>query len=102
MYIRRGREETEPPEIYRDPLRIRLDIERIKREIETTSEAVNIRGLLLEMLTDKRRGEPEKLIPELYFVIEEAEAALVSMNKLKEELLELEEELKRSVCRMKM
>ena len=61
---------------------------------------MNLRSLLLDIITDKRKKEPKKLISELYLAIEEAEQTLELLNSLKEELSELEEELKITVCEM--
>ena len=102
MYVRRSPEELSPPELYRTPREIRADMERISLEIEKTSMAVNVRALLLEMLSDNRKTKPERLIPELYRAIEEADAALSSLKELKEELSELERELSESLCRLRV
>jgi len=102
MYIRRGPEANVPPGLYRSPREIRADMERISSEIEKTSEAVNVRSLLLEILADNRKREPERLIPELYRAIEEADAALASLKELKEELTLLNNELSESICRLRV
>ena len=63
---------------------------------------MNVRSLLLEILADNRKREPERLIPELYRAIEEADAALASLKELKEELTLLNTELSESICRLRV
>lgn len=87
-----------PPRIYRTPGEIRRDISEISEKIEATSEMLNIRALLVDMLMSERSDSPEKLIPDLEEAISEAREALVNMKRLKDELTSLEEELGEVKC----
>ena len=82
-----------PARIYRSPAEIRNDIYKITSRIRETNSMLNIRELLVNILTSERANSPERLIPELKEAILEAEEALVSLKQLKEELSSLNEEL---------
>jgi hypothetical protein len=83
-----------PPRIYRTPREIRRDICAISERVRETSEMLNIRSLLTEIIMNERLDTPEKLLPELEATIEEAKSALREMTLLSEELSMLEEELR--------
>ena len=82
-----------PASIYRTPAEIKDDIRKISYAIKETSSMLNIRDLLVNILTSEFADKPERLIPELEEAISEARWALDSLNKLKEELDSLEDEL---------
>ena len=82
-----------PASIYRTPAEIKEDIRKISVSIKETSAMLNIRDLLVNILTSELASKPEKLIPELEDAIAEARWALDSLSKLKEELDSLEDEL---------
>ena len=82
-----------PASIYRTPAEIRDDIQKISFAIKETSTMLNIRDLLVDILTTGPLDEPEVLIPELEEAISAARWALDSLNELKEELDLLEDEL---------
>ena len=98
MIIKGSIESGLPTRIYRSLGEIRWDINVIKERIDNTDEQLNIRSLLLELLSGAKYSNPEVLIPELYEAITEANEALLSLQKLKEELLALEEELEETKC----
>lgn len=81
-----------PPRIYRTPAEIRRDIEEISERIESANESLNIRSLITELLCGGEEP-PERLIPELYEVVSEANAALSALEELNAELDALREEL---------
>lgn len=83
-----------PARLYREPCEIRDDIKAITLKIEETSSMLNIRELLLNILMSERASLPEKIIPELWDAINEANLALSSLRELKEELDSLEDELR--------
>ena len=83
-----------PPRIYRSPEEIRRDIRNISVRIQETSSMLNIRELLINILTSERADKPEKLIPILEQTVEEARCALDTLSRLKDELTMLEEELR--------
>ena len=93
MYRTFDTENGIPARIYRTPRAIKEDIKKISSEIKETSSMLNIRELLVNILTSERANSPERLIPELKEAILEAEEALVSLKQLKEELSSLNEEL---------
>ena len=83
-----------PPRLYRTPGEIKSDIKKISASIEETSSMLNIRELLINILMSERTASAEKLIPELWDAINEANLALTSLHELKEELDSLEDELR--------
>ncbi len=83
-----------PVRIYRTPAEIRGDISRIKEKIGETVSMLNIRSILVEILSDSTLGSPEKLIPELEYAISEAGDALRTMKELDTELKSLKLELR--------
>ena len=87
-----------PPRIYRTPGEIRRDIFEISEKIESTSDMLNIRALLVDMLMSDRADTPETLIPDLEEAIAEARDALESLKRLNRELELLEEELEEVRC----
>lgn len=90
-----------PPRIYRLPAEIKRDIMDIRRRIEETADMINVRSLLIDILVGDSESEPERLIPELYDAIVEANTALGRLGELKEELSLLEEELGEVRCMLK-
>lgn len=87
-----------PPRVYRTAAEIRRDIAQISDKIEETSEMLNIRALLVDMLMSERVDNPESFIPDLEEAIGEAREALYGLKQLKEELISLEEELGEVRC----
>lgn len=87
-----------PTRIYRSLSEIKRDINLIKERIFLTDERINIRALLLELLSSARCFSPEVLIPELKEAIDEANDALELLLRLREELSALEEEMEETVC----
>ena len=98
MVIQGSIESGVPTRIYRSLGEIRRDINRIKEGIVVTNDQLNIRSLLLEVLSGAEYSSPELLIPELYEAIAEAKDALSVLTGLKEELSTLEEELEETRC----
>ena len=84
-----------PPTLYRTPREIRRDISAIKEKINEINERMNLRTLLMDILSDDRTvREPEFWIPELTEALREAAKAQESLLSLERELTELDEELK--------
>lgn len=90
------------PTIYRSPEEIRLDIYEAKLAIENINERLNIRSLMLEIISEEDELTPHEIIPTLESMINEAENALAELGELREELSELEEELYEVKCEMGM
>ena len=87
-----------PARIYRTPGEIREEMARIVEAINEVSHTLNIRELLMNILTSELKDDPEKLIPELEDTIGEAKEALSRMKELEEELGILREELCEVKC----
>lgn len=88
------------PRIYRSPSEIKKDIKKIGEEIDETLSMINIRSLLIDILSGDNAASPEKLIPDLEEAITEAREALGKLRGLKEELCMLEEELEETRCKL--
>ena len=86
--------EGEPIRIYRHPRDIRGDIAKIKDKIAETDNMINVRSLLLDALSEIAEGDPDKWLPEIEEIVEDARATLEDLRSLETTLKELEEELK--------
>lgn len=80
--------------VYRSPVEIRRDIERISAAIADTNGRLEPRALLIDMLDEGRGRDPRELVISLEEAAGEARQALNSLNRLLDELSELEEELR--------
>ena len=85
--------EGEPARLYRSPERIREDILVIRKKIESVDSMLNIRTILTDVIDKYAAGDPEKWIPALALIVEDAEETLDSLKKLRENLDQLTEEL---------
>lgn len=84
-----------PPTLYRTTGEIRRDIVLIKEKIKDINERLNLRTLLMDILSDERTVcEPGYWIPELSAALREASDAQMRLLGLEEELTALHEELK--------
>lgn len=86
------------PRIYRMPSEIKTDIKKITERIDEACAMLNIRSLLVEILSSERADSPEKLIPDLEEAVFEARCALDKLRGLEEELAALEDELEDTRC----
>ena len=86
--------EGEPARLYRTPGEIRRDINTIKTKIEETGNMLNIRNILTEMISECAVGDPERWLPALRDIVDEAEDTLDMLKEFKETLDELMRELK--------
>ncbi len=91
-----------PPRIYREPDEIRLDIYEVRLAIEKINARLNIRGLMLEIITDEEKLSPSEVVTSLETMLAEAEDALSELNELRLELSRLEEELYDVKCEMQI
>ena len=85
--------EGEPMRLYRSPERIREDICDIRTRIESVDSKLNVRNILTAIIDEVAEGNPERWIPALWAILEDAEETLKSLNSLKESLDILGEEL---------
>ena len=87
-----------PIRLYRSPVEIKQDISAIAKRIKATNERFNVRHMLLEVLTDSERTEPEETVELLEEVLSEARESLFELSHLKEALSDLEAELRDTRC----
>ncbi len=88
--------EGEGARIYRRPADIRSDIAEIKAKIAETDNMINVRSLLLDALSEFSEGEPDRWLPEIEEIVEEARETLKSLALLEKTLADLEDELRRT------
>ena len=94
MFMRFKKEDGTADAIYRSPEEIISDIEVVRREIKAIRERMNLRELVVELLSDERVvAEPDLWIERLEELTAEAREAEASLGELREMLLELKEEL---------
>jgi len=74
--------EGEAPRLYRTTEEIRRDIKDIKERIAETSAMLNIRNMLTEVIAEYAEASPERWVPELRALVEDAEATLESLAEL--------------------
>ena len=82
-----------PPCIYRTPKEVRRDIDEISDRIKETNLRLNLRALVIDILSGDKGDEPSSLISELESAIEEARDALSELRNLENELKALEYEM---------
>ena len=100
MYRARDNVSGYPARLYRVPSEIERDIRDIKMRIKESKEMLNIRALVMEILSGDHKGRPESLIRELESAIGEARDTLDGMKRLEEELSLLREELVETRCQL--
>ena len=88
--------EGERARIYRRPSEIRSDIAEIKARIAETDNMINVRSLLLDALCEFSEDEPDRWLPEIEEIVEEARETLKSLSALERTLAELEDELRQT------
>ena len=94
MFIRFKKEDGVADAIYRMPGEIISDIEKVKREIGVIRERLNLRALIVELISDERVVEyPSIWIDRLEGLVEDAKEAEENLSELKETLCRLREEL---------
>ena len=98
MYRGIDSEFGQAPRIYRMPEEIRLDICEVKRAIEKINLGLNIRSLMMEMLSEDEDLTPGEAVRGLENILSAAEEAYCELSKLSEELSLLEEELYEVKC----
>lgn len=85
--------EGEGVHIYRSLSEIRRDIANVREEIVEINSVLNIRNMLIDMLSDEARAEPSEWLPELCELVLGAEEGLRELSLLKSTLEQLREEL---------
>lgn len=94
MLVSSNTNEGERARIYRRPAEIRSDIAKIKDKIAETDNMINVRSLLLDALCEFSEDEPDRWLPEIEEIVEEARETLKSLAALEKTLAELEDELR--------
>ena len=82
--------------MYRRPSDIKDDIAAIKARIAETDNMINVRSLLLDALCEFSEDEPDRWLPEIEEVVEEARRTLAALTELEHTLADLEDELRRT------
>ena len=82
-----------PPRIYRTPREIRRDMDEISSKIKETNLKLNLRALVIDIISCEREASPESLITELESALAQAREALSELTSLRDELSALEAEL---------
>ena len=85
--------EGEGVHIYRSLSEIREDIRDVSEMIEEINSMLNIRNMLIDMLSDEARAEPSEWLPELCELVDGAREGLFELSELQGTLEELREEL---------
>lgn len=94
MYVRYDRSYGMPNTIYRSISEIRTDIAAVREKINTINDGMDLRTLLMDVMTDERGvNDPDFWIPELTRIIDDAERSKVRLVTLEEEMNILREEL---------
>lgn len=96
MLVSKSTYEGERERIYRSPAEIRSDIAEIKAMIAETDNMINVRSLLLDALCEFSEDEPDRWLPEIEEIVEEARETLKSLSALEKTLADLEDELRRT------
>ena len=82
------------PTVYRSPNEVREDVKYIKERIKEATSSINLRQMLLDILSDERLCNSEKLMSALSDALGEAREAQNELRELEEELVLLEDELR--------
>lgn len=96
MYLAQRSYIEDRQRVYRRPSEIRNDIAEIKARIAETDNMINVRSLLLDTLCEFADGDPDKWLPEIEEIVEEARQTLECLSSLERTLSDLEDELKRT------
>lgn len=93
MFFYGNRAEGLPPALYRSPEEIRADMREIADRIREAEEMLSVRNILLGVISEWSEQEPERWVRELEETAEEAHFSLIVLQKLKDTLCQLREEL---------
>ena len=87
-----------PPRLYREPEEISRDIGEIRRRISSADLRLNARSIIAEMICAQAGREPEKWIPAMMAIIEDAGDTLDELKRLTAALEMLKYELEETKC----
>ena len=80
--------------LYRTPTEIERDISLISGKIKDTNEKINVRHMLLEILSGSDIDEPEKTVAVLEDLVAQTKDSLSDLKMLNEALVDLKTELR--------
>ncbi len=87
---------------YRSPEWIKREIKRMASRIDELREAVNVRGLLMDMVVECAKKEPERWAGEVKELSEEVFQSLIKLKSLEELLDGLLSEWREVKCAIRM
>ena len=93
MYVRMNEYEGEGGHIYRSLSEIREEISEVRAEIAEINSMLNIRDMLMHLLSDAAEENPAEWMPELCEIVDGAREGLLQLFELELTLSELREEL---------
>ena len=93
MYIGVNLKAGEGAHVYRSLTNIREEIHTVRTRIEEINSEINIRDMLLTLLSGALRERPEDWIPEISELILGAKEGLEKLSELSELLTDLKYEL---------
>ena len=82
-----------PPRIYRSPNEVRRDMDEICAKIKETNLRLNLRALVIDLISSEDCDELGTLIAEIESAAEDAREALTELRNLENELTALEYEM---------
>jgi len=96
MYIRQRPGEGIPGRLYRSPLEIKKDMAIIEEKIRETEAKLSVRNMISSLLESNENGEKiidEDTVATMESIIENAERSLFHLERLRDGINYLEEEL---------
>lgn len=78
---------------YRSPSEIRHDMKNIIDQLEEMEKKLDLRDLIVEALYKSEQEKPNRLIEDLHILLDDAERAYGEIDRLREALAMLGEEL---------
>lgn len=93
MYIRMNEYEGEGGHIYRSLTEIKEEISEVRAAIAEINSMLNIRDMLMRLLSDAAEENPAEWLPELLELSLGAKEGLAQLSELELTLEELREEL---------
>ncbi len=90
--------EGEPIMLYRSAESVKNDIRKISDKIKEAEQMLDIRSLLMDMLTKCAEEDPERWLPDIEDVVRDAANTLEQLRSLKESLEELFDEWREIKC----
>ena len=93
MYIRSIRDEGIPGGLYRHTSEIRRDMDIVERKIREIEEKLSVRNLVADIIDSGKEVIDEGFIESMDQVIEDAERSIFHLERLRDAMEYLEEEL---------